>query len=165
MQAARFFRAAIGAATIGAGPWAMAGLGPAGAAVPAAAPAVASGCVAVKGTGPGYNVTVGLAQNGETVCLTVGEKVLVWLSTSVSSKVRWAPPRVSPPGILVPAALTLMLPRNVTAENFLAERAGLVQVSSERRACPPPTPGSASCGAILGWQVRLLVRAVARPIG
>jgi hypothetical protein len=55
--------------------------------------------------------------NGKTVCITVGEKLLVFL-VAPAATLGWAPIRVAPPGVLSVAPFTLMLTRNVTAETF-----------------------------------------------
>ncbi len=45
----------------------------------------------------------------------------------------------------------------VTGSAFLARRQGIAKITSERRACAP-SAGSASCNAMLGWKVTVIVR-------
>jgi hypothetical protein len=132
-----------------------AGAAPAAASVVTPKPVPA--CSAVQGPGPGYNASVGTAQDGKTVCITVGEKLVVFLSAPVTTGLAWAPIEVAPKGVLTPAPLTLMLPRNVRAENFLATRPGRVELSSDRPACSVPRGSQVSCGAILLWEVKVAV--------
>jgi hypothetical protein len=116
-----------------------------------------SACSAVQGPGPGYNASIGSAQDGKTVCITVGEKLVVFLSAPVGGASEWAPIEVAPKGVLAPAPLALMLPRNVRAENFLATRPGKVELSSDRPACSVPRGSQVSCGAILLWEAKVTV--------
>jgi hypothetical protein len=115
-------------------------------------------CSLTPGAGPGYNVSIGNAQNGKEVCITVGEKLLVFLSVSPTSALKWHPVQVSPPGVLTIAPLTLMLSRNVTAANFKATHTGLAHLSSERTACSPPPKSEVACGAMVSWRATVLVR-------
>jgi hypothetical protein len=116
-------------------------------------------CSPTPGAGPGYNVSIGNAQNGKQVCITVGEKLLVFLSVSPTSALKWHPVQVSPPGVLTIAPLTLMLSKNVTATNFKATHTGLAHLSSERMACSPPPKSQVACGAMVSWRATVLVRA------
>jgi hypothetical protein len=116
-------------------------------------------CNSVHDPGPGYNASIGTAQNGETVCITVGEKLLVFLAAPAATTLGWAPIRVAPQGILTAAPLSLMLSRNVTAENFFARRQGLVELSSQRPACNVPPRSQVFCGAVLRWDARVEVLA------
>jgi hypothetical protein len=109
-------------------------------------------CEAVHNPGPGYSGSVGTDQNGETICISVGEKLLVFLSAPSTAPV-WAPISLAPHGILVPAPLTLMLSRNVTAENFLANRPGVVKLTSHRPVCSVPQRSQLLCGTVQRWAV------------
>jgi hypothetical protein len=114
-------------------------------------------CSPTERAGPGYNVSIGNAQNGKEVCITVGERLLVVLSVSPSA-VKWHPVQVSPPGVLTTASLTLMLSQGVTATNFKATHTGLAHLSSERMACSPPPKSQVACGALVVWKAAVLVR-------
>ena len=144
--------AAIGVAT--AGLVASAG----GGTVFAAQPRPLPGCAAVQGAGPGYNVSIGTRQDGDTVCITVGEKLLVVLAAPSPAASKWRSVHVSPTGILTPAPLTLALARGVTAANFLAAQRGDVALTSRRTACAPASQGPATCGAVVVWRVEVVVR-------
>jgi hypothetical protein len=114
-------------------------------------------CQAAGGGGPGYSASVGTKHNGATICLKVGQKLLVLLSAPHLQGPDWSPIAASPPGVLRPAALTLMLPRGTTAENFRAVRVGTARLRSTRPVCPD-TPGRPHCLAIEGWSVTVSVR-------
>ena len=116
-------------------------------------------CLSPTGRGPGYNASVTNKQNGKTFCITVGEKLLVFLTAPSRSEASWGAVHVSKPGILKVAPLTLMLVRGVTAVNFLAVHQGVVELTSERPACTPATPIAAICDAIMLWRVTVVVRA------
>jgi hypothetical protein len=75
----------------------------------------------------------------------------------------WRQITAAPPGILRIAPLSLLLPKGVTATNFLAERRGVVQITSERPACGPAPPGGATCDVILLWRATVVVQAQYRP--
>ncbi len=137
---------------------AVEGSGAVGAAGAPVLPTRPGPCTPVQGAGPGYNVSIGNAQNGKEVCITVGEKLLVFLSVSPTSALKWHPVQVSPPGVLTIAPLTLMLSKNVTATNFKATHTGLAHASSERMACSPPPKSRVACGATVSWNATVLVR-------
>jgi hypothetical protein len=135
------------------------------AAVASSAPAAAApapACKVPRGAGPDYNASIGNKQNGGTFCLTVGEKLLVFLSAPSPRGPDWRRLRATPAGVLGPAPLTLMLARGVTATNFRAVRAGTAQVVSERRACPAAPPGGVTCDAIALWRATVVVRGATR---
>jgi hypothetical protein len=92
------------------------------------------------------------------VCLKVGQKLLVFLAAPRPQGPDWAPVAVSPPGVLGPAPLTLMVPRGTTAQNFRALRVGTARLGSSRPVCPA-TPGRPHCMAIEGWSVEVVVKA------
>ena len=119
------------------------------------------GCTVLHGAGPGYNASIGNSQNGKTVCITVGEKLLVILSGGSPNASPWHAIRMSKPGVLKIAPLTLMLSRGLTAANFQAVRAGRVQLTSERSPCTPTTSMAVHCNVIELWRVTVVVRASA----
>jgi hypothetical protein len=120
-------------------------------------------CSPAQGAGPGYNVSIGNAQNGKKVCITVGERLLVFLSVPPPSALKWHTVQVAPLGILTTAPLTLMVSQNVTATNFKAVHTGLAHLSSERMACSPPPKSEVACGAMVSWKATVLVRAAPQP--
>ena len=150
----------MGGAVLGGAVLGGAGMGVAGA--QPLVPVRLGACSPTPGAGPGYSVSIGNAQNGKQVCITVGEKLLVFLSVSPTSALKWHPVRVSPPGVLTIAPLTLMVSRNVTATNFEATHTGLAHLSSERMACSPPPKSQVACGAMVSWRATVLVRAAPR---
>lgn len=121
-------------------------------------------CVYPHGAGPGYNASIGNQEDGKTVCLTLGEKLLVSLSAPASKGLSWSRIQVSPPGVLADAPLTLMLPKGVTAANLLAAHPGTVDLTSARHVCPPATNGSATCEAMISWRATVVVRTAHKPI-
>lgn len=116
-------------------------------------------CTSVHNPGPGYNASIGTAQNGKLVCVNVGEKLLVLLSAPSDTELGWSRIAVKPPGILASAPITLMFSRNVTAENFLAKRQGTVELTSERSACAVPRGSQVFCGSVLRWEAKVVVLA------
>lgn len=117
-------------------------------------------CHAPGSRGPGYDASVGLAQNGKSVCVKVGEKLLVFLRAPNPGANNWGRVMASPTGLLMPAPLTLMLGRGVTGANFKAVRPGTVRLSSQRAACPPAKPGAVACNAIELWRVTVFIEPV-----
>ena len=118
----------------------------------------AATCIVPGGPGPGYNASIGTRQNGKTICVTIGEKLLVLLSAPLPNAAPWSSVHPSKAGIVKTAPLTLMLSRGTTATNFEAIRAGTIELSSQRAACSPPASGSGSCNTIVLWRVTLVVR-------
>lgn len=116
-----------------------------------------SACRVPSGRGPGYDASIGVKQNGETICISVGERLLVLLTSPEPQGPRWAPIGASPAGILGPAPMSLMLSRGATAANFRALKAGTAQLTSVRHVCPPAKPGVASCDSMQGWRVTVKV--------
>jgi hypothetical protein len=114
-------------------------------------------CARPGGPGPGYNASISNGQNGETVCLRVGEKLLVSLTAPAKVSLWWRHIHVSPPGVLTPARLNMLLARGVTAAAYMAARPGTVDLSSQRLACSPPPRGTIKCGAPLRWEVKVVV--------
>jgi hypothetical protein len=120
-------------------------------------PALPVACTLPHGPGPGYNASIGNQQNGGTICVTVGEKLLVLLSAPPGNGFAWRHIVPSPSGILFPAPLTITVPRGATATDFFAKRQGVVKLASQRAACRAAPTGSLSCGALVSWQVTLIV--------
>lgn len=113
--------------------------------------------------GPGYNASIANQQNGQRICIGVGERLLVILTAPSPDGPVWRPITAAPPGTLRVAPLRLMLPRGVTATNFLAVRKGVAQVTSERPVCGPAPPGGASCDAIALWRATIVVQGQFEP--
>ena len=81
----------------------------------------------------------------------------MFLAAPTATTLGWAPVRVTPPGVLSATPLTMMLSRNVTAQNFLGTRQGFVELSSQRPACSVPRGSQLFCGAVLRWEARVEV--------
>ncbi len=136
----------------------------------AIAPSASSlSCFVPHGSGPGYNASIGNQQSGKSVCITVGERLLVVLSAGEANASPWRAIRSSKPGILQIAPLTLMFTRGTTGTNFKAIRVGSVELTAERPTCAPAPSGVATCDAIELWRAKVIVRAPApalpRPSG
>jgi hypothetical protein len=119
--------------------------------------------------GPGYSLSIGNTTNGKTVCVAVGEKLLVSLSAPSSPGLKWSHIQVAPAGVLSTAAVTAApvtaVPSDgVTAALFLAVHRGVVELTSQRHLCPPPANGTASCDAMLSWRATVVVRALVKPV-
>src|SRR5487761_2182734 len=91
-------------------------------------------CLVPHGSGPGYNASIGNQQNGKSVCITVGERLLVVLSAGAPNASPWRAIHVSKSGILQIAPITLMFSRGTTGTNFKAVRLGTVQLTAQRPA-------------------------------
>ena len=125
--------------------------------------AVPAACTIPHHPGPGYNASITDQQSGHRVCIGLGERLLVFLSVPSPQASAWGQITAAPPGTLKIAPLSLMLPKGVTATNFLAERRGVAEVTSERPACGPAPPGGASCDAIVLWRATVVVEGQYRP--
>jgi hypothetical protein len=123
-----------------------------GAALPAAA--------CEKGLARVGTISIGALQNGETVCLTVGQKLLVELASPATTGLGWAPVDVSPPGILAKGPSTAMYSRFVTEASFIAKHKGIAELSSQRPTCSVPRGSGVTCAALLHWGARVVVGAV-----
>jgi hypothetical protein len=148
------FRAvAVGAVLGGSFSLATAGNGSAAEATP-----IVLGCMVPAGAWPGHYGSIGNQQNGETVCLVVGGKLLVSLSAPAGPGSAWRNIVVSPAGILAPAPMPSPVRPGVTGAGFLAKHEGTVKISSYRRGCATTGTGSASCDALITWKVNVVVR-------
>jgi hypothetical protein len=102
--------------------------------------------------------------NGSSVCVRQGTRVLVLLKGT--SKSKWAPIRVSSAALAPKANGHLMLVRGVTGASFAAARPGIALITSTRAACGPSaspggtassSPGGATCDAELAFRVSVVV--------
>lgn len=126
-------------------------------------PAALTSCMIPHGAGPGYDASITNRQDGRTVCVSVGERLLVSLSAPTPTATPWQRVHVSPSGVLRIAPLPVLLPRGATATNFVAIRRGAVQLSSARPACTSVASGSASCAVLVSWRATVVVGAT-RPL-
>jgi hypothetical protein len=110
-----------------------------------------------KGLARAGTISIGALQNSETVCLTVGQKLLVELASPATAGLGWEPVQVSPPGILVKGPSTAVHPRFVTEATFTAKRKGIAELGSQRPTCAAPIRGGVTCGALLHWGARVIV--------
>jgi hypothetical protein len=94
--------------------------------------------------------------NGKTACVTRGGTVTVSLTGAAGQE--WASPQTSPAGVLTAAALSYSAPPYTMARAFNAVAAGTAQIMSSRSACPPPSPGSVACHALVSFRVTVTVR-------
>ena len=124
---------------------------------------VPSSCTVPHHPGPGYNASITNQQNGQRICIGLGEKLLVILVAPSLKGPDWRQITAAPPGTLQVAPLRLMLPRGMTATNFLAVRKGVAEVTSERPVCGPAAPGGASCDAIALWRATIMVQGQFKP--
>jgi hypothetical protein len=105
--------------------------------------------------GPGYDASVGNSDSGRSICMQVGQRLLVILRAPASGR-DWARPRPSARGYLVAAPMSLMLVRGATGANFRAVKPGTVYLRSSRPVCAPK-PGAVSCQAVQAWSVQLVI--------
>ncbi len=124
---------------------------------------IALPCLVPAPAAPGHFGSIGNQQNGQTICLVLGGKLLVSLSAPAASSLAWQGVVVAPDGILAKTPMPGPVRAGVTGSAFLARRQGVVKLSSERRVCAPAS-GSASCDAMLAWKVTVIVRGPHRPM-
>ena len=124
---------------------------------------IALPCLVPMPASPGHYASIGNQQNGQTICLVLGEKLVVSLSKPAASSLAWQGVVVAPGGILAKTQVAGPVRAGVTGSVFLARRPGIVKLSSERRVCAP-APGSASCDAMLAWKVTVIVRGPHKPV-
>jgi hypothetical protein len=121
-------------------------------------------CRVLAGAWPGHYGLIGSQQNGETVCVLLGGKLLVSLSAPPGAGSAWQHIVVSPAGVLTPAPMPSPVRPGVTGAAFLAKREGTVKITSYRRACPVTGAGSASCDALISWKATVVVRGPQRAL-
>jgi hypothetical protein len=124
-------------------------------------------CLVPDGSGPGFDASIGNLQNGRTVCLQVGERLLVRL-TAPSNSSPWQPIRSSTSNVLRTVPLTILLTRGTIGAAFKAAAPGTVRLESQRQVCSPATSGRPTCDAVQLWEVTLVVQsktALTRPTG
>jgi hypothetical protein len=119
-------------------------------------PVAGGACRQPKPGAPGHMVTVGLSDNGKSLCVKPGTNLMVLLRgtpnrtwTSIHASSRVLEPRGN--GILT-------LQRGVTAAYFVAAHTGRAVISSARPACAAAAMGAASCGAKLTFRTTVVVR-------
>jgi hypothetical protein len=157
------FRAALlGATLAGVVASAVAALSGAASASPAEARPILFPCVVPQATGPAHAGLIGDSQNGTTICVPVGERLLVSLAAPAGAGMAWQHVVASPPGVLVVAPMPVTPARAVTSAAFLARDEGRATLTSQRRACPTAAAGSASCQALVSWKVTVEVRGTQR---
>ncbi len=114
-------------------------------------------CVPATPQGGGSEALLTNAHSGETVCLAVGQKLLVRLVAPAGSFVHWQRARLSRTGVLAVVPLGGRFEPNVTAQKLVAVRTGQVTLSSQRPACAPPRGSQMACRAILEWRATVVV--------
>jgi hypothetical protein len=102
-------------------------------------------------------ISIGARQNGKTICLAVGEDLVVELASPAATGLGWAPVKASPPGILTKGRSTTEGSRFVTEASFTADHKGIAELSSQRPTCAAPSAGRVTCGALLYWGARVVV--------
>jgi hypothetical protein len=126
-----------------------------GASPSAASAGGAGACLRPKAGAPGHMVTVGISDNGKSLCVKPGTALMVllrgtpdrtWASIHASSRV--LEPRGN--GILT-------LQRGVTGAYFVAAHTGSAVISAVRPACARASMGDASCGARLTFHTTVVV--------
>ncbi len=115
-------------------------------------------CMVPRGSGPGYDASIGNQQNNGSYCIFVDERLLVVLHSGSQVGSTWRDFSVSRTGVLTVAPITLMFPRGVTGMNFRAVHPGTVVISAQRPACSPAAVGAPTCGAVELWRARIIVQ-------
>lgn len=136
---------------------------PAPSSSPSSSPSAVS--VACRGTAPAMRaskLSITVADNGRSFCVSRGSDVTVILTDSLGRK--WSAVQVSS-GALRPRGDATMVPVGVTVAAYVAVRPGTAIIMSGRPACGPaasprgstPGPGTLECDAILAFRVTVTV--------
>ncbi len=136
---------------------------PAPSSSPSSSPSAVS--VACRGTAPAMRaskLSITVADNGRSFCVSRGSDVTVILTDSLGRK--WSAVQVSS-AALRPRGDATMVPVGVTVAAYVAVRPGTAIIMSGRPACGPaasprgstPGPGTLECDAILAFRVTVTV--------
>jgi hypothetical protein len=118
-------------------------------------PTTTGRCTDDTGSKPGSVLTLRNGSDGGTYCVSVGQRVVVYLAGTPGRM--WTPIR-SDSTALVPVAYGhLTLPAGVTGASFAAVRDGIVHLGSARQVC---ASGPVHCNALLVFQVTIMVGGV-----
>ncbi len=100
-------------------------------------------------------VTVTEAENGQTVCARVGQRIEVFLHGLPDQP--WQPITATGTALQPATSGKLALPIGVTGAAFTAVAPGSSDLISRRPLCPSPPPGGAACLAIQAFRVSVTV--------
>ena len=101
-------------------------------------------------------LTLGNQNNGGTFCVRPGERVMVYLRSTLGRP--WAEIRSDSAALAAVPSGLLSLPVGVTGAAFLAARPGTAHVTSDRPVC---SSGPVRCDALLAFRVTVVVMASA----
>src|SRR5262249_54638353 len=107
-----------------------------------------------RGTTCGNHVVADESASGTTVCVALRGELIVMLHTAGGSP--WSGPQVV--GSTLSAGTGIPTPNNAIGWSFEALAAGTAQISSSRPDCPPASPGTVACHALLAFQLQVEVR-------
>jgi hypothetical protein len=116
----------------------------------------AGACRQPKAGAPGHTVTVGIGDNGKSLCVKPGTTLMVILRGSPDRT--WASIHASSRVLEPRGSGVLTLQRGVTGAYFVAAHTGRAVISSARPACATASMGTASCGARLTFHTTVVVR-------
>jgi hypothetical protein len=102
----------------------------------------------------GNHVVADESTSDTTVCVTLGGELIVMLHTVGGSN--WSEPQVA--GSALDAGKGIPTPHTAVGWWFKTLAAGSAQISSSRPNCPPASPGTVTCHALLAFQLRVEVR-------
>jgi hypothetical protein len=137
---------------------------PAPSSSPSSSPSAVS--VACRGAAPATRaskLSITVADNGRSFCVSRGTDVTVILTDSLGRK--WSPVAVSSAALRPRGDARVTVPVGVTVAAYVAVRPGTAIIMSGRPACGPtasprgstPGPGTLECDAILAFRVTVTV--------
>ena len=121
--------------------------------------ATGSPCFVPRVSGPGFDASINNPHDGTRVCITVGERLLVELSSGSRTSAPWQAIHTTRPGILRVVPLTLMFPRGMEGTNVQGVRVGSVDLTALRPVCLRMPSRGAACTAVVLWQITVVVQA------
>ena len=156
----------IGLAALISGCGQRAGSGAAAPAPAASRPASVAVCRGAQPAKHASKLTITAADNGESLCVSRGTNVAVFLKGTPTRK--WEPIQASSAVLRSSANGERTLPIGVTGASFAAAQPGTAVITSGRPVCGPAAPpqgstpgtggsGTVECGAILAFRVTVTV--------
>jgi hypothetical protein len=119
---------------------------------PPVPPITTGRCHDRTGSKPGSLLTLRNGSDGGTYCVSIGQRVVVYLAGTPSRM--WAPIRPDSRALMPVADGRLSLPAGVTGASFAAVHEGVVHLGSSRPVC---ASGPVHCNALIAFQVTIRV--------
>jgi hypothetical protein len=131
------------------GPTASVSITPGG---PLATPTTGGSCASHPAPEPVTAITLNNSSNGDTFCISIGQRVMVQLNSKPSRM--WSPIKSDSKALIRVSYGHLMLRVGETGASFAALQRGIAHLSSARPVC---TSGPVHCDALIAFQVTIMV--------